>query len=176
MSRSPSSAAASSGLLAGARLRQQGVSSIRIIEDGADVGGTWYWNRYPGVQCDIESYIYLPLLEELGYMPKEKYSHGPEIWAHSQAIGKYFDLYRDACFQTRVTALEWDDAAARWLISTNRADRMTAKFVIMAIGPLSRPKLPGIEGIETFRGHTFHTSRWDYAYTGGDTNGNLTGP
>jgi cation diffusion facilitator CzcD-associated flavoprotein CzcO len=163
-----------SGLLAGARLRQVGVDRVRIIESGADFGGTWYWNRYPGVQCDIESYIYLPLLEELGYMPKEKYSYGPEIFEHSRRIGEHFDLYRDACLQTQVTALAWDDAAARWVISTDRGDRMTAQFVIMAIGPLSRPKLPGIEGIETFRGHTFHTSRWDYGYTGGDTSGNLT--
>jgi cation diffusion facilitator CzcD-associated flavoprotein CzcO len=163
-----------SGLLAGARLRQAGVDSVRIIEGGADFGGTWYWNRYPGVQCDIESYIYLPLLEELGYMPKEKYSYGPEISEHCQRIGHHFDLYRDACFCTQVTALSWNESKARWDISTNRSDRMSARFVIMAIGPLSRPKLPGIAGIETFRGHTFHTSRWDYAYTGGDTHGNLT--
>ncbi len=163
-----------SGLLAGARLRQRGVDRIRIIETGADFGGTWYWNRYPGAQCDIESYIYLPLLEELGSMPKEKYSYGPEIFEHSQRLGRHFDLYRDACFQTRVTALSWDDDAARWSISTDRDDRMTARFVIMAIGPLSRPKLPGISGIETYGGHMFHTSRWDYAYTGGDTRGNLT--
>ena len=163
-----------SGLLAGARLRQVGVERIRIIDNGADFGGTWYWNQYPGVQCDIESYIYLPLLEELGYMPKEKYSYGPEIREHTRRIGEHFDLYREACLQTQVTALAWDDAAARWVISTNHHDRMTAKFVIMAIGPLSKPKLPGIEGIETFRGHMFHSSRWDYAYTGGDTNGNLT--
>ncbi len=163
-----------SGLLAGARLRQVGVERIRIIENGADFGGTWYWNQYPGVQCDIESYIYLPLLEELGYMPKEKYSYGPEIREHTRRIGEHFDLYREACFQTQVTALAWDAAAARWVISTNHHDRMTAKFVIMAIGPLSKPKLPGIAGIETFRGHMFHSSRWDYAYTGGDTNGNLT--
>ena len=163
-----------SGLLAGARLRQVGVERIRIIENGADFGGTWYWNQYPGVQCDIESYIYLPLLEELGYMPKEKYSYGPEIREHTRRIGEHFDLYREACLQTQVTALAWDDAAARWVISTNHHDRMTAKFVIMAIGPLSKPKLPGIEGIEAFRGHMFHSSRWDYAYTGGDTNGNLT--
>ena len=117
-----------SGLLAGARLRQVGVERVRIIESGADFGGTWYWNRYPGVQCDIESYIYLPLLEELGYMPKEKYSYGPEIFEHSRRIGEHFDLYRDACLQTQVTGLAWDDAAARWVISTNRGDRMTAQF------------------------------------------------
>jgi cyclohexanone monooxygenase len=163
-----------SGLLAAARLRQVGVTSIRVIDDGADAGGTWYWNRYPGAQCDIESYIYLPLLEELGYMPTEKYSHGPEIQAHAHAIAEHFGLMEDACFQTRVTSMRWDDAATAWVVSTDRGDRMYAQFVIMAIGPLSRPKLPGIPGIEDFNGHSFHTSRWDYDYTGGDTNGSLT--
>ncbi|MBM3660969.1 MAG: NAD(P)/FAD-dependent oxidoreductase [Actinobacteria bacterium] len=162
-----------SGLLAGARLREVGVERIRIVETGADVGGTWYWNRYPGIQCDIESYIYLPLLEEIGYMPKEKYSYGTEIWNHSKAIAEHFDLYRDACFRTRVTGMEWDEAGAQWVVHTDRADRMTAKYVVMAIGPLSRPKLPGIPGVEDFAGHTFHSSRWDYAYTGGDTDGGL---
>jgi cyclohexanone monooxygenase len=163
-----------SGLLAGAHLRQVGVERIRIVDNGGDFGGTWYWNRYPGAQCDIESYIYLPMLEELSYMPTEKYSHGPEIFEHAQRLGRYFDLYRDACFQTQMTALSWDEAAMRWIVSTNRGDAMTADFVIMAIGPLSKPKLPGIDGIESFAGHMFHTSRWDYGYTGGDTTGGLT--
>ena len=163
------------GLLAGARLREAGVSDIRVIEKGGDFGGTWYWNRYPGAACDVESYIYLPLLEEIGYIPTQKYSAAPEILAHSQAIGRYYDLYANACFQTEVTELRWDDDEARWVISTNRGDRMRARFVCMANGPLHRPKLPGIEGIETFAGHTFHTSRWDYEYTGGDSNGGLTG-
>ncbi|HYM16630.1 MAG TPA: NAD(P)/FAD-dependent oxidoreductase [Dehalococcoidia bacterium] len=163
------------GLLAGARLREAGVDSIRMIEKGGDFGGTWYWNRYPGAACDVESYIYLPLLEEIGYIPKEKYSRAPEILAHSRAIGEKFDLYRDACFQTEVTELRWDDAAMRWIISTNRGDRMRARFVVMSNGPLHRAKLPGIPGIERFKGHSFHTSRWDYAYTGGTSEGNLTG-
>ncbi|MSP43249.1 MAG: NAD(P)/FAD-dependent oxidoreductase [Alphaproteobacteria bacterium] len=161
------------GLLAGARLRQAGIKSIRMIEKGGDFGGTWYWNRYPGAACDIESYIYLPLLEEVNYIPKEKYSHGPEILAHSQAIARKFDLYDGACFQTEVTGMEWDEAISRWIISTNLGDRMKARYVAMSNGPLNKPKLPGIPGIETFKGHTFHTSRWDYAYTGGDSNGNL---
>ena len=131
------------GLLAGARLREAGVEDIRMIERGGDFGGTWYWNRYPGAQCDIESYVYLPLLEELGYMPVEKYSFAPEILAHSRAIGERFDLYRNACFQTSVTELRWDEEAARWIVSTNRGDAMQARFVIMANGPLDRPKLPG---------------------------------
>jgi cyclohexanone monooxygenase len=163
------------GLLAGARLREAGVESIRMIEKGGDFGGTWYWNRYPGAACDVESYVYLPLLEEIGYIPREKYSRAPEILQHSRAIGEKFDLYRDACFQTEVTELRWDDEAMRWIVSTNRGDRMKARFVVMANGPLHRAKLPGIPGIEQFKGHAFHTSRWDYAYTGGDSEGNLTG-
>src|SRR3989441_6296437 len=163
------------GLLAGARLREAGVRDIRLIEKGGDFGGTWYWNRYPGAMCDVESYIYLPLLEELGYVPKEKYSHAPEILAHSRAIGERYDLYDNACLQTEVKQLRWDDTASRWIISTNRDDRIKARFVCMANGPLHRPKLPGIPGIESFQGHSFHTSRWDYDYTGGDCDGNLTG-
>jgi cyclohexanone monooxygenase len=163
------------GLLAGARLRQAGIKDLRIIEKGGDFGGTWYWNRYPGAMCDVESYIYLPLLEEIDFMPKEKYTHAPEILAHSRKIGEHFDLYTNALFQTEVTELRWDEAEQRWIISTNRGDRMRAKFVCMANGPLHRPKLPGIAGIESFKGHTFHTSRWDYAYTGGNSDGGLVG-
>jgi cyclohexanone monooxygenase len=163
------------GLLAGARLREAGVEDIRIIEKGGDFGGTWYWNRYPGAQCDIESYIYLPLLEELDYVPKEKYSYAPEILEHSRAIGRKYDLYDNACFQTEVTEMRWDESSLRWLVSTNRSDRIKARFVCMSNGPLNRPKLPGIPGIESFQGHTFHTSRWDYGYTGGDSKGNLKG-
>jgi cyclohexanone monooxygenase len=163
------------GLLAGVRLRQAGVESIRMIDPACDFGGTWYWNRYPGIACDIESYTYLPLLEEVGYVPKQKYADGAEILAHSQAIARKFDLYRDACFQTRVTDLTWDEAAARWIVSTNHGDRMRAHFVVLATGPLNRPKLPGIPGIEEFEGHSFHASRWDYHYTGGDSSGGLVG-
>jgi cyclohexanone monooxygenase len=163
------------GLLAAVRLRDAGIADVRIVEKGGDFGGTWYWNRYPGAQCDVESYIYLPLLEELDYVPREKYARAPEILAHSQAIGRRYDLYRGACFQTEVTALRWDADAARWIVETNRGDRLRARYVVMANGPLNRPKLPGIPGIDSFRGHAFHTSRWDYAYTGGDSNGSLTG-
>jgi cyclohexanone monooxygenase len=162
------------GLLAAARLREAGIESLRVVEKGGDFGGTWYWNRYPGAACDVESYIYLPLLEEVGYIPKEKYSRAPEILAHSQAIGRHFDLYRNACFQTEVTEVRWDESARLWVISTNRGDHMKARFVVMANGPLHRPKLPGIPGVESFAGHSFHTSRWDYDYTGGTSEGDLT--
>ncbi|HIF98416.1 MAG TPA: NAD(P)/FAD-dependent oxidoreductase [Myxococcales bacterium] len=163
------------GLLVGARLRDEGVEDIRIIDSAGDFGGTWYWNRYPGVACDIESYIYLPLLEETGYMPTQKYITGAEILEHCQRIGRKYDLYRDACFQTKVTELRWDENINRWIISTNRGDHMQAHYVCMALGVLNQPKLPGVPGIENFKGHTFHASRWDYAYTGGDADGNLTG-
>jgi cyclohexanone monooxygenase len=162
------------GLLAAARLREAGIEDIRIIEKGGDFGGTWYWNRYPGAQCDIEAYIYLPLLEELNYIPKEKYTHAPEILAHSRAIGEHYGLYENACFQTEVTGMRWDEDAARWIVTTNRGDEMRARYVAMSNGPLNRPKLPAIPGVETFKGHTFHTSRWDYDYTGGDPTGNLS--
>jgi cation diffusion facilitator CzcD-associated flavoprotein CzcO len=163
------------GQLAAARLREAGVEDIRIIEKGGDFGGTWYWNRYPGAACDIESYIYLPLLEEVGYLPVEKYSKAPEILRHSRAIGEKFDLYKGALFQTEVTEMRWEEDTSRWTVSTNRGDALKARFVVMANGPLHRPKLPGIPGVEGFKGHSFHTSRWDYAYTGGDSNGGLTG-
>jgi cation diffusion facilitator CzcD-associated flavoprotein CzcO len=162
------------GLLAAARLRESGVKDIRIIEKGGDFGGTWYWNRYPGAQCDIESYIYLPLLEETGYIPKEKYSFGNEIRAHARRIGDHFDLYRLACFQTEISEMRWLQDENRWLITTNRGDAMHARFVVISSGPLNRPKLPGIPGIATFKGHSFHTCRWDYGYTGGSTEGGLT--
>jgi cation diffusion facilitator CzcD-associated flavoprotein CzcO len=163
------------GLLTGARLREAGVKSLRMIEKGGDFGGTWYWNRYPGAMCDVESYVYLPLLEEIGYVPKEKYTRAPEILAHSRAIGEHYHLYDGALFQTEVTEMRWEDASSRWIVSTNRGDAIRARFVCMANGPLHRPKLPGIPGLDSFKGHTFHTSRWDYDYTGGDPDGNLTG-
>ena len=163
------------GLLAGARMREAGFSDIRMIEKAGDFGGTWYWNRYPGAMCDVESYCYFPLLEELNYMPERKYSFAPEIFAHSKRIADHFDLYDQACLQTSVTELRWDESISRWIISTDRGDKMKAQYVAMANGPLNRPKLPGIAGIESFKGHTFHTSRWDYQYTGGDSSGNLSG-
>ncbi len=161
------------GLLAGARLREAGLRNIRMIEKGGDFGGTWYWNRYPGAACDIESYIYLPLLEETGFMPKEKYTPAREILEHSARIAKHFDLYDDVLFQTEVTRMDWDETARRWIVRTNRGDAMKARYVIMSNGPLHRPKLPGIPGIQDFKGHTFHTSRWDYDYTGGGPEGGL---
>jgi len=164
-----------SGLLAAAHLHKEGVDGVRVIEKGGDFGGTWYWNRYPGVACDIESYIYLPLLEELEYVPTEKYSKGAEIFEHCRNIAKKYDLYRDVLFQTEVTDVRWDGDATRWVIRTDRGDEIRAHFVCLAQGYLQKPKLPGIPGVQSFRGKTFHTSRWDYSYTGGGERGNMAG-
>jgi cyclohexanone monooxygenase len=157
-----------SGLVTGARLVQDGITDFRVIELGGDFGGAWYWNRYPGIQVDTDSYCYLPLLEETGYLPVQKYSFGSEVFEHCQRIGRHFGLYERAIFSTMVEALEWDAGIERWHIRTNRGDDIRARFVIMCQGPFNKPKLPGIPGIKDFRGHTFHTARWDYDYTGGD--------
>lgn len=155
------------GLLAGARLREAGFQDIRLIDEAGDFGGTWYWNRYPGAMCDIEAHIYLPLLEELDHAPKHRYAYAAEIFEHSRNIGKHYDLYRNACFQTSITEARWIDSERHWLIQTDRADRLTANYLVLACGRQSLPKLPGIPGIQDFEGHAFHSSRWDYAYTGG---------
>ncbi|MFO1013963.1 MAG: NAD(P)/FAD-dependent oxidoreductase [Caulobacteraceae bacterium] len=156
------------GLCTGARLVEAGVKDVRIIEKGGDFGGTWYWNRYPGAQCDTASMIYMPLLEETGHMPTEKYAHAPEILEQCRRIGRQFGLYDNALFHTTVTAVTWDEERSVWVIETNRGDKFTAQYLGAGTGPLHVPKLPGIPGIETFKGHSFHTSRWDYDYTGGD--------
>ncbi|MBI1186631.1 MAG: NAD(P)-binding protein [Alphaproteobacteria bacterium] len=159
------------GLVTGARLKEAGIDDVRIVEKGGDVGGTWYWNRYPGAQCDTASMVYMPLLEETGHMPSEKYAHAPEILAQCQRIAKQYGLYDNALLQTEVTELEWDDAHKRWIVRTNRGDAFTADYIGIGTGPLHVAKLPGIPGIDLFKGHSFHTSRWDYAYTGGDPSG-----
>ncbi|MFI6339836.1 flavin-containing monooxygenase [Streptomyces sp. NPDC050535] len=163
------------GILAGARIRQQGVESVRIVEKGGDFGGTWYWNRYPGIHCDIESHVYLPMLDETGYVPRWKYSPGEEIRRHAVRVARQFNLYQDVLFSTTVTSLTWDEESQTWLVATDRGDAFQATYVVTATGTLSEPKLPGIPGIEDFKGHTFHTSRWDYAYTGGTPEGGMTG-
>jgi cation diffusion facilitator CzcD-associated flavoprotein CzcO len=155
------------GLLAAVRLRQEGNERIRLVDVAGDVGGVWYWNRYPGIQCDIESYIYMPLLEETGYVPTHRYAPGQEIFEHAQRIARAFGLYADTLLQTRVTSVEWSEDDQRWMVQTDRHDHIRARFVVMANGNLSKPKLPAVPGVDRFRGHTFHTSRWDYSYTGG---------
>jgi cation diffusion facilitator CzcD-associated flavoprotein CzcO len=159
------------GLVTGARLVEHGIEDVRILEKGGDFGGTWYWNRYPGAMCDTASFVYMPLLEETGHMPTEKYAHAPEILEHCQRIGKQYGLYDNALFHTQVKELVWEEEHARWHIRTDRGDDFTAQFVGMGTGPLHVPKLPGVPGIEDFQGHSFHTSRWDYDYTGGNPEG-----
>jgi len=155
------------GLLAGVELRKAGVERIRIVDQAGGVGGTWYWNRYPGVMCDIESYIYLPMLEELDYVPRDRYATGDEIRLHLQAIADRHDLVSDALFHTGVQRAEWDDEAARWRIHTDRGDVVTCRYYVLAVGILNLMKLPAIPGMEDFAGHSFHTARWDYDVTGG---------
>ncbi len=157
-----------SALLTAARLREVGVESIRIVERGGDVGGTWYWNRYPGVACDVIAYDYLPLLDEMGYVPTRHYAEGWEILDHCRAIARRYDLYELAVFQTTVTSTVWHADEQLWHLTTDRGDSMRARFVICANGTLSKPKLAKIAGMERFTGHSFHTSRWDYEYTGAD--------
>ena len=161
------------GLVTGARLVEAGVEDVRIIEKGGDFGGTWYWNRYPGAQCDTASMVYMPLLEETGHRPSEKYAHGPELYAHCKRIGEQYGLYDNALFHTEVESLAWDEDRRVWVIRTDRGDAFTAQFLGMGTGPLHVPKLPGIPGVDVFEGHSFHTSRWDYDYTGGDSEGAL---
>ncbi len=160
-----------SGLVVGARLKEAGIDDFRLIDKAGGVGGTWYWNRYPGVRCDTASMIYLPLLEETGYMPTEKYVRGAEILAHCERIARHYGLHEKALFHTEIASIEWQEEAKVWRITTNRGDDFTAKYLGMGTGPLHVAKLPGIPGIEAFRGKSFHTSRWDYAYTGGDSLG-----
>lgn len=163
------------GLQLGATLRRKGIGNFRILDIASDFGGTWYWNRYPGLRCDVESYIYLPFLEETGYMPTERYVRGSEIFAYCQRLGQHFDLYERAVFQTKVTGMTWDESDRRWIVTTDRGDTFRARFVTTQSGIFSRPQLPGIRGIERFKGKMFHSARWDYEYTGGSSDGNLTG-
>jgi len=161
------------GMLAAARLKDAGVTDVRIIEKGGGFGGTWYWNRYPGASCDIEAYVYFPMLEKTGFVPRQKYTNAPETLEYCEVLAERFKLHDNALMQTEVISTEWDEDARRWLVTTNRQDCLKARFVVHSNGPLNRPKLPAIKGISAYKGHTFHTSRWDYAYTGGDSHGNL---
>lgn len=162
------------GLLTAAQLKRT-LPRVRVIDRSGDFGGVWYWNRYPGAQCDVESYIYLPLLEEVGAIPSERYAHAPEIFAHARAVGQRFELYDDALFHTGVTGARWLADDRQWQVDTDRGDRIRTRYLVLAIGSLDKVKLPAIPGIETFAGASFHTSRWDYEFTGGLGTGELTG-
>ncbi|BEJ16582.1 hypothetical protein CspHIS471_0511870 [Cutaneotrichosporon sp. HIS471] len=157
-----------SGLLTAARVKEAGIKSVRIIDKAGGPGGVWYWNRYPGAMCDTAAMVYLPLLEETGHMPTHKYVHGPEIHEHCERIATKYGLYDDALFHTDVTGLVWEEDGKRWRITTDRGDSFTASYVGIGSGPLNVAQLPDIPGIEKFKGKQFHTSRWEYEYTGGD--------
>ncbi|MCB0978667.1 MAG: NAD(P)/FAD-dependent oxidoreductase [Acidimicrobiales bacterium] len=159
------------GLIHAARLVQAGITDLRLVDKAGDVGGVWYWNRYPGAQCDTAAMIYLPLLEETGTVPSRKYVRAPEIFAHAKRIAETFGLYEGALLSTGITDVRWDAASSRWIVRTDRDDTLRARFVITGTGPLSRPKLPAVEGLDTFAGPAFHTSRWDYSVTGGNPDG-----
>jgi cyclohexanone monooxygenase len=150
------------GLLLWHKLSEAGFEDVRFCEKGGDVGGTWYWNRYPGIACDVESYSYLPLLEEMGYMPTMKFASGFEIMEYCQNMAEKFGFYDRCLFHTTVEETVWDETTGRWTVTTDRGDTMRARFVILANGILTTPKLARIQGMETFQGDSFHTSRWDY--------------
>jgi cyclohexanone monooxygenase len=150
------------GLLLWHKLRAAGFNDVRFCEKGGDVGGTWYWNRYPGIACDVEAYSYLPLLEEMGYVPSMKFASGFEILEYCQKMADKFGFYDHCLFHTTVEETTWDEATGRWTVTTDRGDAMRARFVVLANGILTTPKLARIEGMETFKGVAFHTSRWNY--------------
>lgn len=163
------------GLCAGAHMKMAGVDDVRIIDTAGGFGGVWYWNRYPGIMCDTKSAVYLPLLDETGYIPRKKWAYGPEILEHAQRIATQYALHDRALLHTRVTRVTWQEEASNWLVETDRGDRFTTQFLGMGLGPLCVPKLPGVPGIERFTGKSMHTSRWDYDYTGGSPEGDPLG-
>src|SRR5262245_16234216 len=144
------------------RLRAAGLSA-RVFEAGAGVGGTWYWNRYPGARCDVDSVEYgysfsNELQQEWEWT--ERYSTQPEIERYANHVADRFDLRRDIQFNTRVTAAHFDDDTQRWRITTDQGDAAVAQFLIMATGCLSSANTPDFPGRDTFRGETYHTGRW----------------
>ena len=146
------------------RLRGLGFSA-RGFEGGSGVGGTWYWNRYPGARCDVESLEYsYSFSEELEKEWKwtERYASQPEILRYLNHVADRFDLRRDIQCDTRVTAAAFDENANRWNLETNRGERISAKFCILATGCLSAAKIPEIQGLDTFQGKTYHTGHWPH--------------
>lgn len=150
------------GLLLWYKLQKEGFTNVRFCERGGDVGGTWYWNRYPGIACDVEAYSYLPLLEEMEYFPTMKFASGFEILEYCQKIAEKYGFYDRCLFHTTVGETTWDEASGRWTVTTDRGDKMRARYVILANGILTTPRLARIDGMETYQGESFHTSRWDY--------------
>ncbi|MFI8794294.1 flavin-containing monooxygenase [Streptomyces sp. NPDC055105] len=161
------------GLMTGAHLREAGVPGVRLVDKAGGFGGVWYWNRYPGIRCDVDALSYMPLLEEVGTLPSEKYAQGNEIREHCRALAQRYGLDEAACLQTQVTGMRWDEGTERWIVTTDRGDRMRARFVCLGSGALDNPTLPDVPGLDEFEGRVFHSSRWDYDYTGGNERGGL---
>jgi cation diffusion facilitator CzcD-associated flavoprotein CzcO len=156
-----------SGLYMLHRLRDTLGLSARVIEAADDVGGTWYWNRYPGARCDSESYFYSfsdrlsdELLQEWTWT--ERFAAQPEILSYLKRVADRFDLYKDIQFSTRVVAAEYDDATGRWLVRTDDGGQVTATFLITAVGCLSTTNLPDFPGRDTFGGAWYHTGLWPH--------------
>ena len=152
------------GLYALYCLRKMGFTA-RAYETGDDVGGTWYWNRYPGCRCDIESMQYsYSFSEDLDqeWTWSERYAPQPEILAYARHVADKFDLRRDIRFETRVTAAHFDEARAIWRIGTDRGDEVEARFCVMALGCLSTANKPPFEGMKTFKGQIYHTGEWPH--------------
>ncbi|KAL2274240.1 hypothetical protein FJTKL_03587 [Diaporthe vaccinii] len=160
------------GILNAVRLIQAGFSAdqIRIVEIGGGIGGTWYWNRYPGLHCDVEAYIYMPLLEETGYMPSKKYAPAVEIRHHLEAVAKKFGLESQIVYRSRVDGLQWDESARAWNFDITASSgpkgqkkttiRAQAEFVSLAVGLFPHPQYPQIPGLSSFKGDMF--PRWPY--------------
>ena len=146
------------------RLRKAGFNAI-VLEEAGDVGGTWYWNRYPGARCDIQtidySYTFDPELET-AWKWSEKYATQPEILRYLGFVTERYDLRRDIRFHTKVTAANWDQAAERWLLKTDNGATISCRYYIMATGCLSAPKPPEIDGVKDFKGEVYFTGRWPH--------------
>lgn len=168
------------GLLYAVRLIEAGLASgpddIRFVDAAGGFGGTWWWNRYPNLHCDIESYVYMPLLEETGYIPTSKYVSGPELLEHADRIATQWKLQDKALFRSNVKATRWDDATQLWNVEVtegrgpgeqSRELKLQAQYVLLASGILTNPHVPKIPELENFAGSLFHTARWDYGVTGG---------
>ncbi|KAH7130024.1 monooxygenase [Dendryphion nanum] len=165
------------GLQYAFQMIQKGMNAedIRIVDIAAGFGGTWYWNRYPGLKCDIESYCYIPLLEETGHVPSQRYASGEEIRLQSGYVAQKWGVADNAVFQTKAERMVWNEHVKEWSVELAQKRkgedvqtlRIQASFVATVNGVLNYPKIPDIAGLFTYKGDIFHSSRWNYAITGG---------
>ncbi|KAK8038471.1 hypothetical protein PG993_006882 [Apiospora rasikravindrae] len=161
------------GLITAVSLKKDhGIDDFTIIDRAGDFGGTWYWNQYPGlfcpgVACDVESYLYMPFLEETGFRPTKRFAFGPEIRTQIRKVAEKWDLGAHAHLHTEITTMNWDESIRRWHVYTNHKDHFIAQFVVLATGTFHEMKLPGLPGLETFERPHFHSSRWNYDVSGG---------